>query len=157
EPVCSCAHSFAHFARETAGAACTRHSLLPLFLGRGHRMQTSGTTMPRERTTVTPVIARSACDEAIHSRGKMAHDGEEAGMASLTPLEIVIKYNYSAQEVIQTHGKRRLLRRRGSIRPAQDRTGGCGADRGPQPSGQAQCAERRHYPRDPGLLFQPAR
>jgi hypothetical protein len=29
-PVCSCAHLFVHIARETAGAACTRHSLLPL-------------------------------------------------------------------------------------------------------------------------------
>jgi hypothetical protein len=33
-PVCSCAPLFAQFAHETAGAACTRHSLLPLFLRR---------------------------------------------------------------------------------------------------------------------------
>src|SRR3978361_316802 len=30
EPVCSCAFLFAHFARETAGAARTRSSLRPL-------------------------------------------------------------------------------------------------------------------------------
>jgi hypothetical protein len=34
EPVCSCAFFDAHFAHETAGAACTRHSLRPLLLGR---------------------------------------------------------------------------------------------------------------------------
>jgi hypothetical protein len=33
EPVCSCAHFFAHFAHETAGAARARHSLRPLFGG----------------------------------------------------------------------------------------------------------------------------
>ena len=31
EPVCSCAFFLVHLAHETAGAACTRHSLLPLF------------------------------------------------------------------------------------------------------------------------------
>jgi len=29
-PVCSCAHFLVHLAHETAGAACTRHSLRPL-------------------------------------------------------------------------------------------------------------------------------
>ena len=33
EPVCSCALFFVHLAHETAGAACTRHSLLPRFEG----------------------------------------------------------------------------------------------------------------------------
>ena len=36
-------------------------------------------------------------------------------------------------------------------------TAGRGADRRSQPAGQAQCAERRHHPRDPGLLLQSAR
>jgi hypothetical protein len=31
EPVCSCAFFLVQFAHETAGAACTRYSLLPLF------------------------------------------------------------------------------------------------------------------------------
>src|SRR5215216_5548380 len=79
----------------------------------------------------------------------------QAARGTLTPPTIVIKYNYSAQEVIHAHGKR-LHRRRGSIRPAQDRAEGRGADRGPQPSGQAQRAERRHHPRDPGLFLQSA-
>src|SRR3982074_3083369 len=48
----------------------------------------------------------------------------------LTPPKIVIKYNYSAQEVKHAHGKR-FHRRRGFIRPAQDRAEGRGADRGP--------------------------
>src|SRR5215204_3187077 len=32
-PVCSCARSYAQMAHETAGAACTRLSLRPLFCG----------------------------------------------------------------------------------------------------------------------------
>ena len=35
EPVCSCAHSFVHFAHEIAGAARTRSSLRPLCFFRG--------------------------------------------------------------------------------------------------------------------------
>src|SRR6478672_13591181 len=42
EPVCSCALSFVHFAHETAGAARTRHSLLPSFSGGTMFPQTSG-------------------------------------------------------------------------------------------------------------------
>src|SRR5437879_4438696 len=77
------------------------------------------------------------CGDALHAITRT-----KARAAALTPPKIVIKYNYSAQEVIYAHGKR-LHRRCGSIRPAQDRADGRGADRGPQPPGQAQCAERR--------------
>src|SRR3984957_17193184 len=41
-PVCSCALSFAQFAHETAGAACIRHSLLPLLFWRDNETQASG-------------------------------------------------------------------------------------------------------------------
>src|SRR5260370_20210053 len=42
-PVCSCAHLFVHIAHETAGAACIRHSLRPLFVEGGEiDWQTSG-------------------------------------------------------------------------------------------------------------------
>jgi hypothetical protein len=47
EPVCSCALSLHNFAHETAGAARTRHSLLPLF--RGDRVYSNlGQIAPRE-------------------------------------------------------------------------------------------------------------
>jgi len=45
---------FAHLARETAGAASTRSSLLPLFKG-GHRDANLGRTAPRERE-VTSIV-----------------------------------------------------------------------------------------------------
>jgi hypothetical protein len=56
EPVCSCAFSFVHFAHETAGAACTRSSLRPLFLNEGGSFgQTSGTSC-RENADACPSI-----------------------------------------------------------------------------------------------------
>src|SRR6266568_1933250 len=51
EPVCSCAHFFVHLAHETAGAARTRHSLLPL--------------LERDRRSVKP--------RAIHVARRQAH------------------------------------------------------------------------------------
>src|SRR3954447_3902289 len=48
EPVCSCAHFLVHLAHETAGAARTRHSLLPR-LSRDNVHANLGQTVPRER------------------------------------------------------------------------------------------------------------
>ena len=48
EPVCSCAHSYAHIARETAGAARTRLSLRPLLACEGESCASLGHRMPRE-------------------------------------------------------------------------------------------------------------
>jgi hypothetical protein len=62
-PVCSCACSYAHIARETAGAASTRRSLRPLSGGRFSTARARGVA-GRESAFV---IARSTCDEAIHS------------------------------------------------------------------------------------------
>src|SRR6202795_4499011 len=52
EPVCSCAFLFVHFAHETAGAACTRHSLRPLVF-EGETTPRLGRTAPRERECVS--------------------------------------------------------------------------------------------------------
>ena len=43
-PVCSCAPNAQFLAHETAGAACTRHSLRPLFREGQMNLQTSGET-----------------------------------------------------------------------------------------------------------------
>ena len=51
-PVCSCACSYAHIARETAGAACTRHSLLPLIGEAGTFREKLARLMRREREAV---------------------------------------------------------------------------------------------------------
>src|SRR6266568_5392410 len=48
EPVCSCAHFFVHLAHETAGAARTRHSLLPLRWRGANVRSNLGQTVPRE-------------------------------------------------------------------------------------------------------------
>ncbi len=48
-PVCSCAFPFAHFAHETAGAACIRLSLRPLFQRRAEVFAKLGRPVPRER------------------------------------------------------------------------------------------------------------
>src|SRR5438552_6346364 len=48
-PVCSCAPTVQFLAHETAGAACTRHSLRPLFRGRQKNLHHSGEIAPRER------------------------------------------------------------------------------------------------------------
>jgi len=65
-PVCSCACSYAHIARETAGAASTRRSLRPLM---GGRISNDSGALRGEgaKARHEVVIARSACDEAIHS------------------------------------------------------------------------------------------
>jgi hypothetical protein len=47
-PVCSCAPLFAQFAHETAGAACTRRSLLPLFLRRDNEFENNSGKPCRE-------------------------------------------------------------------------------------------------------------
>src|SRR5947207_14247630 len=48
-PVCSCAPFLRTLAHETAGAACTRHSLRPLSLGGRKISQDPGENAPRER------------------------------------------------------------------------------------------------------------
>jgi hypothetical protein len=66
-PVCSCARFFVQFAHETAGAACTRHSLLPL-KGRMF-VQASGKSC-REKVKSCLQSEHRHCeersDEAIH-------------------------------------------------------------------------------------------
>ena len=59
-PVCSCAHSFVHIARETAGAARIRHSLRPL-IGEGEEFQeqTSGVSR-REIAKLRPTTHLSS-------------------------------------------------------------------------------------------------
>ena len=59
EPVCSCAQFFAHLAHETAGAARTRHSLLPLIRGT-NEPQTSGAS---RRGIVKSCLERRHCEE----------------------------------------------------------------------------------------------
>src|SRR5258708_23822908 len=70
-PVCSCACSYAHIARETAGAASTRRSLRPLLLG-AKRFARPGRNAPRECGGV--FFARH-CErsEAIHSSFTRRH------------------------------------------------------------------------------------
>src|SRR5882757_2155772 len=58
---------FVHTAHEIAGAARIRHSLRPLNFGGGKLLANLGRIAPREGETVSTVIARSACDEAIHA------------------------------------------------------------------------------------------
>ena len=63
-----------HFAREAMGAAGTRHSPRPLFFGAKDSCTTRAHRAPRECGGVFAVIARSACDEAIHSHCALAMD-----------------------------------------------------------------------------------
>ena len=56
-----------HIAHETSGAARTRHSLRPLTIEGEEIPAELGRIVPRERECVFAVIARSTCDEAIHS------------------------------------------------------------------------------------------
>src|SRR5258707_7941631 len=69
EPVCSCAPFFVQIAHETAGAARTRSSLRPLKLRGRNDLQTSGASCREiaKSCNWSAVIARSTCDEAIHS------------------------------------------------------------------------------------------
>jgi hypothetical protein len=66
-PVCSCAHFLCTLAHETSGAARIRHSLRPL-ISRARKLPANlGRNASRECESVSTVIARSPCDEAIHS------------------------------------------------------------------------------------------
>ena len=59
-----------HIAHETAGAARIRHSLRPLFIEGEEFPAKLGRNVPRECGVVfewITVIARSPCDDAIHS------------------------------------------------------------------------------------------
>src|SRR5256885_16705737 len=56
-----------HIAHEIAGAARIRHSLRPLISRARKFLANLGRNAPRECESVSTVIARSACDEAIHS------------------------------------------------------------------------------------------
>src|SRR4051794_15632224 len=73
EPVCSCAICFVHRAHETAGAARTRSSLRPLFLGGQGFRKTSGGLRRENANAYFEVIARSeATKQSILSlRGGM--------------------------------------------------------------------------------------
>jgi hypothetical protein len=61
EPVCSCALSLHIFAHGTAGAARTRHSLLPLF-ERDNEMKTSGQSC---RENAKPRLFPRHCEEPL--------------------------------------------------------------------------------------------
>src|SRR4029453_11111782 len=56
-PVCSCAPNAQFLAHETAGAACTRHSLRPLVRGGTTRLENSGETC-REIAVAWPILTR---------------------------------------------------------------------------------------------------
>src|ERR1700730_11859312 len=53
EPVCSCAFLLHNFARETAGAACTRYSLLPHFSRDNFPAKLRELSAPRDRETIS--------------------------------------------------------------------------------------------------------
>ena len=83
-PVCSCAPLFAQFAHETAGAACTRHSLLPLFLRRDNEIASLGRNAPRECERMTggrlhPVSPRIPSNSLIsrHFSSPIPHRGKQ--------------------------------------------------------------------------------
>ena len=57
---------YAHIARETAGAACTRHSLLPLFRG-DNFMQTSGASR-RENANAHQLSSSAKADDPVFQR-----------------------------------------------------------------------------------------
>src|SRR6202022_2508079 len=52
EPVCSCAFLLCTFAHETAGAVCTRYSLLPRFSRDNVRAKLRALSAPRECETM---------------------------------------------------------------------------------------------------------
>ena len=64
EPVCSCALSLSEFARETAGAARTRSSLLPLFF-EGCDQAQLGRTPRRGNADVCPSSVMPRLDRGI--------------------------------------------------------------------------------------------
>ncbi len=67
--VCASSTTIAH---ETAGAASTRHSLLPLFRGRqGSTTANLGRNKPRERETMSTVIASGAKQSISRRKEKM--------------------------------------------------------------------------------------
>ena len=67
-PVCSCAFSMHIFAHETAGAACTRHSLLPLFFWRDKVHANLGRSAPREGNVCLSSVIASAAKQSISPR-----------------------------------------------------------------------------------------
>src|SRR5207237_2758020 len=66
-PVCSCAFLFAQIARETAGAASTWSSLRPLIFRRAKEDANLGRLPPRERETISTVIASAAKQSIVTS------------------------------------------------------------------------------------------
>ena len=54
-PVCSCARSYAQIAHETAGAACTRLSLRPLFFRGGRKLRKARAHFSRENAAAYPL------------------------------------------------------------------------------------------------------
>ncbi len=73
EPVCSCAHSSHNLAHETAGAARTRHSLLPLLWEKGRNVRSHlGQIVPRE----CKAMFEMATAIATHSLSSPAQAGD---------------------------------------------------------------------------------
>src|SRR6266496_2448365 len=70
-PVCSCAVLFAQIARETAGAASTRSSLRPLISKRANEIANLGRNAPRDRETVSTVIASEAKQSMSRHKERM--------------------------------------------------------------------------------------
>ena len=66
-PVCSCAHSLVHIARETAGAASTRRSLRPLFFGRND-LQSPGETRRGNAEVGLCIVIASGAKQSISPR-----------------------------------------------------------------------------------------
>src|ERR1700750_2047656 len=86
EPVCSCAFFATCFARETAGAARIRHSLLPHFSG-DNDTQTSGTNVPRECGRTFAVEKwKSKCHNVIASQRVGAKRRPMTGSAKQSTL-----------------------------------------------------------------------
>jgi hypothetical protein len=62
---------FVHIAHETAGAARIRHSLRPLTIEGERFFHNSGRNAPRERDTVSAVIASGAKQSISPRKGRM--------------------------------------------------------------------------------------
>jgi len=73
EPVSSCARSLCAIAHVTAGAACTRSSLRPLFSRAGHRDANLGRTASRDRGRISihvvPAKRSASSDVQLHIGG----------------------------------------------------------------------------------------
>ncbi len=68
-PVCSCAPNAQFLAHETAGAACTRHSLRPLLRERGNEFAKLGRNTPRDRGRI--LFSRRPCESGTHTPRRM--------------------------------------------------------------------------------------